>query len=145
MVHYRPVPATGLRSGDYEALTEHSPNTYPYGLVNAASEYATHIPHLFVDPTERDHILDLCLIDLPEPDHLVPTVNVVEIRQIGEDSLSTISEEGTGSTESHGTSYTHTLIDSYGQEFPAFPPSFGGAIFAISNDEPVTPQCYASI
>jgi hypothetical protein len=37
-VHYRPVPATGLRSGDYEDLMEHSPNTYLYGLVNATSE-----------------------------------------------------------------------------------------------------------
>jgi hypothetical protein len=69
MVHYRPVPAIGLRSGDYEALTEHSPNTYPYGLVNVASEYAAHIPHLFVDPPERDHVSDLYLIDLLEPDH----------------------------------------------------------------------------
>jgi hypothetical protein len=101
-----------------------------------ASEYAARIPHMFVDPTERDHVSDLCLIDLPEPDHPAPTVNVVEIRQIGEDSLSTIPKEGTRSTESHGTSYTRTLIDPYGQKFPAFPPDFGGAIFAVSNDEP---------
>jgi hypothetical protein len=115
---------------------EHSPNTYPYGLVNAASEYAAYIPHLFVDPAERDHASNVCLIDLPELDHPAPTVNVVEIRQIREDSLSTILEEGTGSTESHGTSYTRTLIDPFGQEFLAFPPGFGGAVFAISNDEP---------
>jgi hypothetical protein len=68
------------RSGDYEALIEHSTNTYPYGLANAASEYAARIPHLFVDPAECDHVLDLCLIDLPEPDHPAPTINVVEIR-----------------------------------------------------------------
>jgi hypothetical protein len=85
---------------------------------------------------ERDHISDLYLIDLPESDHPAPTVNVVEIRQIGEDSLSTILEESTGSTESHGTNHTRTLIDPYGQEFPTFPPGFGGAIFAVSNDEP---------
>jgi hypothetical protein len=115
---------------------EHSSNTYPYGLVNMASEYTTRIPHLFVDPTERDHVSDLCLIDLPEPDHPMPTVNVVEIRQIGEDSLSTIPEESTGSTESHETNYTHALIDPYGQEFLAFPPGFEGAVFAISNNEP---------
>jgi hypothetical protein len=89
-----------------------------------------------VDPTERDHVFNLCLIDLPEPDHPVPTVNVVEIRHIGENSLSTIPEESTWSTESHGTSYTRTLIDPYGQEFLAFSPGFGGAIFAISNNEP---------
>jgi hypothetical protein len=76
--------------------------------------------------------LDLCLIDLPEPDHPAPTVNVVEIR----DSLFTIPEESTGSTESHGTSYTRTLIDPYGKEFPAFPLGFGGVVFAVSNDEP---------
>jgi hypothetical protein len=80
--------------------------------------------------------LDLCLIDLPKPDHPVPTINVAEIRQIGEDSLSTILEESTGSTESHGTSYTRTLIDPYVQEFPAFPHGFGGAVFTVSNDEP---------
>jgi hypothetical protein len=64
-VRYRPKLATSLRSGDYEALTEHSSNTYPYGLVNTASEYTARIPHLFVDPAERDHVLDLCLLDLP--------------------------------------------------------------------------------
>jgi hypothetical protein len=61
---------------------------------------------------------------------------MVDIRQIRHDSLSTIQEEGTGSTDSHGTRYTRTLIDPYGQEFSTFPPDFGGAVFAISNDEP---------
>jgi hypothetical protein len=84
---------------------------------------------------ECDHISDLYLIDLPESDHPAPIVNVVEIRQIGEDSLSTILEESIGSTESHGTNHTRTLIDPYGQEFPTFPPGFGGAIFAVSNGE----------
>jgi hypothetical protein len=116
---------------------EHSSNIYPYGLVNVASEYTAYISHLFMDPTERDHILGLCLIDLPEPNHPTPTVNVVEIRKIEEDSLSTILEESTGSTESHKTNYTHTLIDPYGQEFPTFPPGFGGAVFAVNNDDPL--------
>jgi hypothetical protein len=93
---------------------EHSTNTYPYGLVNAASEYTAHIPHLSADLAERDHVLDLCLLDLPEPD----------------------LEESTKSNEAHGTSYTHTLVDPYGQEFLAFPPGFGGVVFAVSNDEP---------
>jgi hypothetical protein len=61
---------------------------------------------------------------------------VVEIRQIGEDSLSTVLKESTGSIGSHRTNYTCTLIDPYGQEFLAFPPDFGGAVFAVSNDEP---------
>jgi hypothetical protein len=113
-VHYRLVSATGPRSGDYKALMEHSPNTYPYGLVNAASEYAARIPHLFVDPTECDHVLDLCLINLPKLDHPAPTINMVDIRKIGQDSLSTIPEEGTRSTEFHETNCTCTLIDPYG-------------------------------
>jgi hypothetical protein len=99
-------------------------------------KYTARIPHLFVDPAEHDRIPDLRLIDLPEPDHPAPTINVVEIRQIGEGSLSTILEESIESTESHGTNYTRTLIDLYGREFLAFPPGFGGAILTISNDEP---------
>jgi hypothetical protein len=115
---------------------EHSSNTYPYGLVNAMSEYTARIPHLFMDPAERDHISDLYLLDLPEPDHPAPTVNVVEIRQIREGSLSTILEESTGSTGPHGTNYTRTLTDPYGEDFLAFPPSFGGVVFVVSNDKP---------
>jgi hypothetical protein len=79
---YRPRPATGLRSGDYEALMEHLFNTYPYRLVNMTSEYTARMPHLFVDSAERDHVSDLYLLDLPKLDHSAPTVNVVEIRQI---------------------------------------------------------------
>jgi hypothetical protein len=92
--------------------------------------------HLFMDPAERDHILDLYMIDLPKPNHPAPTVNVVEIRQIRADSLSTISEESIRSTESHRTNYTRSFIDPYGQEFLTFPPNFGGAVFAVSNNEP---------
>jgi hypothetical protein len=94
------------------------------------------MPHLFVDPTECDHVLDLFLIDLPETYHPTATVNMVDFRQIRHDSLSIIPKEGNRSTESHGTNYTRTLIDPYGHEFPAFPPSFGGTVFAVSNDEP---------
>jgi hypothetical protein len=61
---------------------------------------------------------------------------MVQIRLIREDSLSTILEESTRSTESHGTNYTHTLIDPYGLELLAFPPGFGGTIFTVSNDVP---------
>jgi hypothetical protein len=99
---------------------EHSSNTYPYGLVNAASEYVARIPHLFVDPAERDHVLDLYLLDLPKPNHPAPTVNAIEIRQTGEDSLSTILEESTGSTGPHGTNYTRTLNDPCGEDCNTF-------------------------
>jgi hypothetical protein len=51
-----------------------------YELIDAASEYTAHIPHLFMDPAERDHVSELYLLDLPKPDHPTPTINVVEIR-----------------------------------------------------------------
>jgi hypothetical protein len=68
-VHYRPAPTTGLRSTDYEALTAHPSTVYPYGLANATSKYMARVPHLFVDPVERDHVLDLFLLELPEIGH----------------------------------------------------------------------------
>jgi hypothetical protein len=90
-----------------------------------------HVPHLFVDPTERDHTSDLSILELPEIGRPAPVVNMVDIRQIGGDSLSIIREESTGSTGS-----THAITNPYEEEFPAFPPGFRGAIFAISADEP---------
>jgi hypothetical protein len=135
--HYRPVPAIGLGSGDYEALTEHSPNTYPYELVNAASEYATRIPHRFVDPNEHDHILDLCLIDLPKLDHPTPTVNMADIRMIRQDSLSTILEEGTGSTDSRGTNYTTSSIH-MGRSSQLFHPTLEALSSALVTTSPLT-------
>jgi hypothetical protein len=51
-----------------------------------------HVPHLFVDPAECDHVSDLFLLELPEINHPAPVVNMVDIRQIGGDSLSTIPE-----------------------------------------------------
>jgi hypothetical protein len=90
MVRYRPAPATGLRLADYEALTEHPSTIYPYGLVNTVSEYMVCVPHLFVDLAERDHVFDSFLLELPEIGHPAPVVNMVDIRQNGGDSLSTI-------------------------------------------------------
>jgi hypothetical protein len=91
------------------------------------------VPHLFVDPTKRDHVSDLFLLELPEIGPLAPVVNLVDIRQIGGDSLSTTQEESTGSTSS---TRTHVVTNPYEEEFPAFPPGFRGAIFTISADEP---------
>jgi hypothetical protein len=98
-----------------------------------ASEYMVRVPHLFMDPAERDHVLDLFLLELPRIDHLAPIINMVDIRQIGGDLLSTIPEESVGST---GSTQTHTITNPYEEEFPVFPPGFGGTIFAISTDEP---------
>jgi hypothetical protein len=98
-----------------------------------ASEYMVRVPHLFMDPTERDYVSDLFLLELPRIDHLAPVINMVDIRQIGGDLLSTIPEESIGST---GSTQTHTITNPYEEEFPVFPPGFGGAIFAISADKP---------
>jgi hypothetical protein len=51
---------------------EHPSTIYPYGLVNAASEYMVHVSDLF-------------LLELPEIDHPAPVVNMVDIRQIDGD------------------------------------------------------------
>jgi hypothetical protein len=74
------------------------------------------VPHLFVDPAERAHVSDFSLLELPEIGHPTPVVNMVDIRQIGGDSLSTIREESTGSTGS-----TRAITNPCEEEFPAFP------------------------
>jgi hypothetical protein len=73
-----------------------------------------------MDPTERDHVSDLYLVDLPDPEHIPRSVNMVNIRPVDDASLSTIWEEGTGS--STGSTRTNaTSTDVYEQEFPKFP------------------------
>jgi hypothetical protein len=113
---FRPALATGLRLADYEVLIEHPSTVYPYGLANMVSEYMVCFPHLFVDPAERDHVSNLSLLELPEIGHPAPIINMVNIRQIGGDLLSTIREESTRSTGS-----THAITNPYEEEFPAFP------------------------
>jgi hypothetical protein len=76
------------------------------------------VPHLFVDPAEHDHVSDLFLLELPEIGHPAPVVNMVDIRQIGGDSLSTIPE---GSTRSTGSTQTHIVTNPYEEELLAFP------------------------
>jgi hypothetical protein len=58
------------------------------------------------------------LLELPEIDDPALVINMVDIRQIGGDSLSTIPEESTGS---NGPTQTHTITNPYKEEFPAFP------------------------
>jgi hypothetical protein len=66
MIHYRPVPSTGLRLGDYEALMNQPPITSLFGLANTVSTYMGHITHLFEGLAERDHVSDLYSLDLPD-------------------------------------------------------------------------------
>jgi hypothetical protein len=59
---------------------EHPSTVHTYRLVNAASEYMVCVPHLFMNPAERDHVLDLFLLELPEIDYPVPIINMVDFR-----------------------------------------------------------------
>jgi hypothetical protein len=65
-VRLRSVPTPGLRLFEYQALTEDC-HALPYGLRNIASEYVYRTPHLFMGPMERDHVLDLYFLDIPQP------------------------------------------------------------------------------
>lgn len=103
------------------------PIAFPFGLANVASTYVDHVPHLFMDPIERDHVSDLYLIDLPKADRLAPIVNMIII-ELHDASLSTVLEESSRST--------HSAMVLDDEEYPRFPPGFGGMIFNISADEP---------
>jgi hypothetical protein len=59
---------------------------FPYGMKNAASEYAY---HLFMGPAEHDHVLDLYFLDIPRPSP-GNTVNMVGIREHHEGSVHTL-------------------------------------------------------
>jgi hypothetical protein len=62
-VRLRPVPTPGLRLSEYQVPTKDC-QVFPYGLENAAFEYVYRTPHLFMGPTERDHVLDLYFLDI---------------------------------------------------------------------------------
>jgi hypothetical protein len=85
MVRLRPVPTPSLKLYEYQALMEDC-QALPYGLKNAASEYAYRTPHLFIGPTERDHVLDLCFLDMPRPSP-GNAVNMVRVREYCDGSV----------------------------------------------------------
>ena len=76
----RPLPATGLRLADYEALTENPPKPYPFGLEDAGSVYQHAVHQIFIDHVERDHATDLYMIDPIDSGQPAPVVNMVAIR-----------------------------------------------------------------
>jgi hypothetical protein len=121
---------------------------FPYGLKNAASEYAYRTPHLFMGPTEQDHVLDLYFLDIPRPSP-GNAVNMVGIWEHHEGSVHTLPEDGdssTGSTRSVRTEPQHLKDDEYGLDplpyppgfspIPRFPPRHGDMVLNVSNDEP---------
>jgi hypothetical protein len=141
------VPTPSLRLSEYQVPIEDCQG-FPYGLKNAASEYAYRTPHLFMGPIERDHISDLYFLDLPRPS-LGNTVNMVGIRKHHEGLVHTLPEDGdssTGSTRCVHTEAQHLKDDEYGLDplpyplgfslIPRFPPRHGDMVLNVSNDEP---------
>jgi hypothetical protein len=147
MVCLRPIPTPGLRLSEYQVLTEDC-QAFPYGLKNAASEYAYRTPHLFVSPMERDHVTDLYFLDIPRPPP-GNAVNMVDIREHNEDTIHKLPEEGNssiGSTRSVHTKAKHLDHDEYDLDplpHPSgfspilrFPPRCGDMVLNVNNDEP---------
>jgi len=132
MVRRRPLPATGLRLDDYEASMENPLRPYPFGLEGARFAYQNAMHHLFADHVERNHVIDLYVIDPTDFGQPAPVVNMVAIRQLSEDSplltesLHHVLDESPNDS-SEGS--TRTL-----SSYPTFPLGFGGMIFHISHD-----------
>jgi hypothetical protein len=121
---------------------------FPYGLKNTASEYMYRTSHLFMGPTERDHVSDLYFLDIPRPPP-GNTINIVGIREYHEGSAHTLPEDGDSSTGS--ARFVHTEAEHLGNDeydwdpppyplgfspIPRFPPRRGDMVLNVSNDEP---------
>ena len=63
---------------------------YSLGIVGVDLIYWDAMHHLFADHTERSHVNDLYKIDLPKADQPAPTVNMVQLRQLLDETLHTI-------------------------------------------------------
>jgi len=71
---------------------------YSFGLMGADLIYRDALHHLFADHTKRSYVNDLYQIDHPEADQPAPTVNMVQIRQLSDETLHTILEESPSHT-----------------------------------------------
>ena len=78
---------------------------------------------LSTNHAERSHVNDLYKIDLPEADQPAPTVNMVQLRQLPDDTLHTILEE---SPEPYSEGSTNSCS--------SFPLGFGRELFMVSHD-----------
>jgi hypothetical protein len=99
-------------------------------------------------PPERDHVSDLCFLDIPRPSPS-NTINMVRVHEHREGSIHTLPEDGdssTGSTRSVHTEVEH-LDDEYDLDplpyplgfppIPRFPSRRGNMVLNVSNDEPI--------
>jgi hypothetical protein len=127
-VRLRPVPTPGLRLSEYQVPMEDC-EALPYGLKNAAFEYAYRTPYLFMGPMERDRVSDLYFLDIPRPSP-GNAVNMVGIREHHEGSVHTLPEDSDSSTGSTPYPLGFSLI-------LRFPLRCGDMVLNINNDEPV--------
>ena len=96
---------------------------YPFGPVGVDLICRDTVHHLFTDHTKRRHVNDLYQIDLPETDQPAPTVNMVQLWQLPDETLTTILEE---SPEPYSKGSTSSC--------PPFPLGFGRELFMVSHD-----------
>ena len=96
---------------------------YPFGPVGVDPICRDTVHHLFADHTERRHVNDLYQIDLPETDQPAPMVNMVQLWQLPDETLTTILEE---SPEPYFKGSTNSC--------PPFPPGFGIELFMVSHN-----------
>ena len=124
----RPASVTGLRLSEYKASTENY-QAQPYGLQNAASNYAYNI----------QRCSDLCVIHRPRPKPR-NFVNMIRIEDYQEGSVHTVQEGDSSSSsgiasnasvhtelqrhEDEGAQYDLDLPDHAPgfPQFPSFPP-----------------------
>jgi hypothetical protein len=145
-VRLRPVPTLGLRLSEYQVPMEDW-LALLYGLKNAASEYTYRTPHLFMGPTERDHVSDLYFLDIPRPS-LGNAINMVGIWEHHEGLVHTLPEKSDSSTRSTRSVHTkaqHLEDDEYDMDplsypsgfssTPRFSPRRGDMVINVSNDE----------
>jgi hypothetical protein len=120
MVRLRPVSTPGLRLSEYQVPTDDC-QALPYGLKNAASEYAYRAPHLFMGPTERDYASNVYFLDIPRPPP-GNAVNMVRVWEHHEGSVHTLPEDGDSSTGS--TRSVHTEVEHLNDEYDLDPLSY---------------------
>jgi hypothetical protein len=78
------------------------------------------MPHLFMGPTERDHVSDLHFLDIPQPSP-GNAVNMVRLQEYHEVLTHTLPEDGDSSIESTDTEVEH-LDDEYDLDPLSYPP-----------------------
>ena len=105
---------------------------HPYGLANASALYQEALHDLYADQIGDIH--PLAELVLPSADQFAPAINMVQIRQLDDDSLLPILEADLGA-ESEGSTktVTETITDLIANS-PSLSKCFPRKIFMICAD-----------